>query len=135
MPGVTVTAGGCWLWQGHRDRHGYGVRGGRLAHRVAWELARGPIPAGLSVCHHCDEPACVNPEHLFVATHAENMADRGRKGRAARGERNGRAKLTAEQAAAIRARAGESHRSLAREFGVDRTTVRDIVRGVIWRGL
>jgi len=82
----------CWEWQGARIHFGYGafkLRGKSVkAHRVAWELANGPIPSGLFVCHRCDNPPCCNPNHLFLGTHADNTADMVAKGRAVAGDRH-----------------------------------------------
>ena len=142
---------GCWLWRGNLSDRAYGrfsVGGGRwrLAHRVMWELTNGPIPAGLFLCHRCDTPACVNPAHLFLGTHADNMADRGAKGRQLKGERHHKARLTAAQVAEIRARYGEGNpprrqkagtgtvsvRDLAKEYGVHPSTVHRIVARDGW---
>ena len=134
-----------------RDGSGYGrLQVGRtsaLAHRVSWELAHGPVPAGVHVLHRCDNRGCVNPAHLFLGSNADNVADREAKGRSrgARGARNRNAKLNAEQVAAIRAeyvaarpgrpRKGEPARSatvLAQRYGVTPSTIYHIARGWNW---
>jgi hypothetical protein len=74
----------CWEWQGPREPAGYGrliYQGNVRAHRVAWFLTYGPIPKGLAVCHHCDNPPCCNPGHLYLTTQSQNIKDRARKGR------------------------------------------------------
>ena len=144
----------CIEWSGGRDDCGYGrtTLNGRKAkaHRVVWQEANGPIPQGMEVCHTCDNPPCVNLDHLWLGTHAENMADMAAKGRsraphgddhwlrlrpgAMRGTRNGRAKLADADITAIRARlvAGETKASLARAFGVSESAVRFVANGGTW---
>lgn len=101
------TASGCKPWQAGTNPAGYGLinKGGKgqclLAHRVAWEVAHGPIPEGLDVLHKCDNPPCVNTDHLFLGTGADNVADMCSKGRHSFGERNGHCKLTTAQVLAI----------------------------------
>lgn len=120
-------AGGCWMWTGTVS-NGYGAikdRGKTLkASRVSWELHRGPIPNGLFVCHACDVPLCVNPNHLFLGTCQDNIDDRTRKGRGPRqdGARNHQAKLTAEKVLAIREATG-THKQIAARFGICRQNV------------
>ena len=156
---------GCWIWSGYRDRKGYGrllVDGQpERSHRLSYRLHKGEIPDGLCVCHTCDNRACVNPDHLFLGTSADNVADRVAKGRSAtgdkhgartrpermprgdnhyarrnpqvmkRGEENGRAKLSTADVIAIRL-GGESARAAGRRLGVSKTTVLKIRRSILW---
>ena len=130
----------CWLWTAGQFWNGYGnfrVEGKHLkAHRVSYELFVGAIPPQLCVCHHCDEPSCVRPSHLFLGTHADNMRDREakRRNRPKHGEANGYSKLTEPLVHEIRRRhkAGHSGRSIARELGLNRYTVGDVLRGRTW---
>lgn len=141
-------SGECWVWTGgsntaKRGRN-YGIvhSAGRhfLTHRFAWTLENGPIPEGLTVCHHCDNPPCVRPSHLFLGTPADNAADKAQKGRAQRlsGESNpGGGKLTTADVAEIRARyaAGGIYQwQLGREYGVSQAMIGYIVTGQNWRG-
>lgn len=133
----------CVEWQGARHRQGYGVVkvGGRvtLAHRVAFEQANGPILGGLHVLHRCDNPPCVNPEHLFLGTHQDNMDDRQRKGRtrlppASSGSACSWARLTEGDAATIRclAECGVKQSRLAKLYGVSQTMVSRIKLRKAW---
>lgn len=140
----TSTPDGCHEWVGLPDADGYGrMRYGgktRKAHRLAWELVHGPIPAGMCACHRCDRPACVRVDHLFLGTPADNNADRDAKGRGAdrRGDRGGNAKLTNQQAAEIldAYKTGEqSHADLATEYNVSRATVSLLLAGKTWANI
>jgi len=129
---------GCWEWCGGKAC-GYGqlkVAGKMLkAHRVAYELFVGKIPDGLFVCHSCDNPGCVNPTHLFLGTHQDNMNDMSRKGRGtkAKGEKHGMAKLTESQVREIRQLYGKyNQRKLAEMFGVDQATISYIINNKLW---
>lgn len=129
----------CWLWTGSTT-DGYGMigtensRAVRGAHRVSWELAHGPIPAGLCVLHRCDVRACVRPDHLFLGTRDDNMRDRNQKGRQAQHERHGKARLSAEEVAEIRKKsaAGATQRALASSYGVGKGTIQHIVSDKTW---
>ena len=152
----------CILTDWPLDAKGYGRRmvGGRdwIAHRYAWSQMHGLIPAGLAVCHSCDNPACINVAHLWLGTLSQNTLDRHRKGRDAVGDRNGsrtrpdrrprgaamrhprmgeangRAKVTAEDVRVIRDRAaaGVSSEVLAVDYGLSPTTVRRIILRRYW---
>ena len=132
----------CWEWKAYRTREGYGqlwLNGNATcAHRLAWELANGPIPEGLCVLHHCDNPGCVNPSHLFLGTRIDNNHDRDEKGRTPHGAKNGRARLTREEAREIRRlyESGEySQRELGERFGVSQQHVSGIARRKHWAWL
>lgn len=156
---------GCWIWLGTKDRKGYGKihahgKNGVLAHRVAWELTNGLIPNRLHILHHCDNPSCVNPAHLFLGTNADNVADKLKKGRQAqgetiaatrrgdnnvsrryperlvRGEASSLSKLTTEQVIQIISRyrtGGISQKALAKEYGITQSQVNRIVKGQNWK--
>ena len=127
----------CWLWRGSVNHvHGYGYyyhRGSHRAHRYAYIECVGPVPAGLVVCHKCDNKLCVRPDHLFAGSQADNIADKVAKGRQARGAAIGNAKLTSEDVAAIRSnhRKGK-HKGewttawIAAKYQIDKSNVRII---------
>jgi len=144
----------CWLWKASKDGCGYGWVGlgnrklGK-AHKVSWELHRGPIPDGQCVLHHCDFPECSNPEHLFLGTQKDNALDREQKGRMphyageehwtrhkperlARGETHGNAVLSVEQVIEIRreftGKYGEQ-KAFAKKYNVDVQTIRRVTQG------
>src|SRR6478735_525402 len=135
---------GCWLWTGGWEAFGYGcIRKGPdkkhlLAHRVSYELHKGPIPEGLWVCHKCDIPQCVNPDHLFLGTPRENALDMHQKGRAAdnklhaaRGDDKFNSKLTDADVKDILVSAA-STKSLARKYKVVPSTISRIRKGIGW---
>lgn len=135
---------GCWLWTGSHTKAGYGNIGGernstnRYAHRVSWEIHFGPIPDGMEVCHSCDNPPCCNPSHLFLGSHADNMADRDAKGRDnhARGAAAGRAKLTEDQVVEMRrlyATGRYSQSALGRMYDIDISSARKTIIRQYWK--
>ncbi len=130
---------GCWLWTAAKSPRGYGMigAGGRLdgtlrAHRVSWILHRGEIPEGKEVCHQCDTPLCVNPDHLFLGSHEENMHDAVKKGRTSRGEQRPSAKLTEDQVREIRA-STETQTEIAIRYGICQQHISDVKSGRKWR--
>ena len=139
----------CWEMRvASGGRYGSFVLQGKrqLAHRASWVLHKGPIPDGLNVLHQCDNPRCVNPAHLFLGTHLDNMRDRDAKGRGvvpdttgikrapetvARGEDAGGAKLTEDQVRYVK-NSRVSARSIARDLGVSHWAIYDIRSGRTW---
>lgn len=134
----------CWLWTGRRYRDGYGEfvwsadgkerRG--VAHRWLWQALNGPISRTLEVCHRCDVPACVRPDHLFVGTRADNERDKIAKGRrpSTAGESDPNARLSEGDVKRIREMraGGASYVRIAGEYGLNYTHVRDICHGKCW---
>lgn len=147
---VNKSDAGCWLWTGSLAKLGYGcftigAKGENYqewrAHRYSWFLAHGDIPDGMNVCHRCDNPRCVNPDHLFLGTTADNIADKMHKGRQAQGEQVGCAKLSRDDVLAIRKLYIEglnakprkySSRKLAKMYGVSKGAILSIVQGKTW---
>ena len=146
---------GCIEWQGNIDSTGYGRfcfhRQTTLAHRASWMIFRGEIPNDLCILHKCDNPPCVNPDHLFVGDRKDNAKDMSAKGRQwvqknpagrpicptelkARGEQHGMSKMTDEIVKAIRIRASEgtTGKVLAHEYSCSRSLISQIIRGEIW---
>ncbi len=124
----------CWEWVAARTQAGYGRFSAHdYAHRYSWELHNGPIPEGMFVCHRCDNPPCVRPDHLFVGTARDNVHDAVAKGRFLHGETSTSSKLTTADVIDIRHRvARESISDIARRFGVERSHIRSIVAGRRW---
>lgn len=140
----------CWEWTGHLNGSGYGwirwIEGAQmLAHRVSWILARGEIPAGLCICHHCDNRKCINPAHLFLGTTQDNTADMVRKGRHRQnpnprcGPDHEWTKVKPEHVVELRRRlaAGEvkSWPETAREFGISPNHAKRLAEGTSQRNL
>lgn len=146
---------GCWEWTANRTRFGHGLiwRDGTTdgAHRVSWEIANDqPVPPGMFVCHHCDNPPCVRPDHLFIGTPKDNTVDAARKGRMARGDRHSsrthpervvrgerakQHKIPEADIPGIRAAvaAGADQLAIASKYGVTRQAIWNIANRKTWK--
>jgi hypothetical protein len=140
----SIDQNGCWNWPRSCASSGYGqivIRDetGKHkctnAHRVSWEVHKGPIPYGLAVCHHCDNPPCCNPDHLYLATKKQNWDDMRERKRNPYGSRHGGARLNEEQVAVIKAKlaSGKSQAHIGWEYGVAENTIGNIKRGKNWK--
>jgi hypothetical protein len=131
--------GECWLWRGYTLSTGYGqitYKGRKvLLHRAMYEVANGPIPPGLDVCHSCDNPPCVRPEHLWLGTAKDNVRDCIEKGRWLNGEANPQAVMTEDNVREIRARMAGGQRlyEIARGMGLRASSVRNVYYGRSWK--
>jgi hypothetical protein len=136
---------GCWLWAGRHDSNGYGRghfknRTVQLAHRWSYIIAKGPITNNLCVLHKCDNPACVNPDHLYLGDQKQNNSDRDQRGRqkTKRGEDHKLAKLTEDSVIAIRALHNPKTyptRKLSKMFGVSQRKIMDVLHRKSWHHL
>ena len=144
---INKTKSGCWEWQG-ATKNGYGhtIIGSRKdgsrrtisTHRLSYMISKGEIPEGYEVCHKCDNPKCINPEHLFVGTRQDNIDDRERKGRNVTftGEEQQMSKLTkkaVKDARWERAYKGTSYQMLADRYGVSKKTMQNAINGITWK--
>ena len=132
---------GCIEWTGSKNSADYGMIGVRgrklvLTHRLAWELKNGEIPSGMYICHKCDNPPCMNTDHLFLGAPKDNSIDRNIKGRQAshKGRLNGRAKLTEDQVMEIRSDS-RGHRKIAIDYKISAAVVLSIRHGRSWAHL
>ena len=127
---------GCIRFTGHLDGEGYGrimvARVKYMAHRLSYSLNKGPIPDGYVVRHKCDNPSCINPEHLEIGTQADNIADKVSRGRQARGSGAGRAILTEESVREIRSSPLKVS-ELSTLYGVSVVSIRNILRRKTWQ--
>lgn len=134
-----VVTDSCWMWTAAVSPKGYGIFHSDKkvpAHRYSYELYNGAIPSGLLVLHRCDNPPCVRPDHLFLGTNADNMADRNAKNRQSRGAKNcSSASLCEDRVRQIRKEAarGVRHRDIALRFGVDTSQISRIANRKTWK--
>lgn len=139
----------CWIWTGNKHDYGYGIFRvydnnlkpiPEFAHRVSLKIFKGIELGNLHACHKCDNPSCVNPEHLFAGTHKDNMTDMAKKNRGIKeapwvhGEKHPNSKLTADQVIAIKKDTRKPN-AIAVDYGVSDTLIRNILQGKTWAHL
>lgn len=141
QPSIRVsihTIEGCWEWMGAKNNDGRGMVSfngkSMAAAKAIWLLMYGNIPGGMQVLHHCDNQACCNPRHLFLGSALDNRRDSVSKGRQARGDSHGGAKVTAQEVLLIRSDP-RPQRVIALEYGISRIQVGNIRRGISWSHL
>ena len=143
---VVKVDGRCWEWTGYKDKDGYGKfwlnDANPSAHRVMLIITKDPNGeddySNLMACHHCDNPGCVNPDHLYFGTNRDNINDMMKRGRTAHGEKNGNTSLSEDEVSQIRflyAQGNTTSRRLAKQFGVGKSTILRILKGKSWRYL
>lgn len=140
---INLTEDDCWIWNGCKDKNGYGKltlnKKDCRAHRISWQLINGEIPNKMIICHSCDNPPCVNPRHLFLGTHKINNADMIKKGRKKifSGSLNPMAKLTENDVVEIRkwAESGIKHGIIAYNFGIKKSSISQIVTKKSWKNI
>lgn len=132
----------CWNWQGAKNNYGYGIFGVfgklKLSHRFSYEINKGKIPKGLLVCHSCDNPKCVNPEHLWLGTNNDNSIDKVRKGRQFKqnGEKAPNAKLKLKDVETIRKLYSTklfTFTELGEIYSMNKSTIRCLIRRLTWK--
>jgi hypothetical protein len=140
LKNMKIDKDGCWMWQKGKDKNGYGICGYKKktvkAHRLIYFLVNGEIPNKKFVCHKCDNPSCINPDHLFIASPAENSKDMTNKKRQANGNQNWSSKLSIEDVLEIKRMRKEeklSYLKISKRFKVSPHTIYAIIKKKIWK--
>lgn len=137
---IEIFPSGCWIWKSFKSKSGYAEitwKGEKKrTNRISFEVFKDKIPTGMYVCHTCDNPLCVNPDHLYIGTHQDNIDDKLKKGRQSKGKEIGRSKLDEEKVNEIRRIAEKeefSHERIGEIFGVSQSCISRIVKRLTWK--
>jgi len=137
---VTTLPSLCWEWTGYKDKNGYGQIGINnkiyYTHRIVYELINGSIPSNLSILHHCDNPSCCNPNHLFLGTRADNIKDMVSKGRQSKGENRPNSKHIYSQIVKIRqlySTGKYTQKQLGEKFNLNQSNISRIITNQKWK--